>query len=205
MNRRIFAVVASVAVITAVISILLISRIPFPDFLTLQPGAFSTSIAFVARDNCVKLADLGRATVTELRCEPEQAWIDQIEWNDSGIEITAHLNQPITRVLNPNTGELIETRTGAEVIAPPPPTQEHLVVTRPDSDRIVVYDEQGRELLVLNGPERYWIEAAIPNPDGKLIVIADSQGRLAVLDRSERVPYLVDEDVLSWPYPVWEP
>jgi hypothetical protein len=204
MNRRIIAILASTVVIAVVVLTIVVSLVPLPGFLPLQPGTFSTSIAFIDQDNCVQVADLTRATVRELRCEPKQGWIDHIEWTDSGIEITTYLNQPTARLLNPDTGEVIDIRTGDEVIAPPPRTQG-LVVDRPDNDRIMVYDEQGSELLVLDGPERYWVETAIPSPDGKLVVIADSQGRLAVFDRLALVPYLVTENVRSWPYPVWQP
>ncbi|HEX6301340.1 MAG TPA: hypothetical protein VF148_12805 [Acidimicrobiia bacterium] len=72
----------------------------------------------------------------------------------------------------------------ATVIATPPEMRESLVVDRLDYDRIVVYDEQGGELLALDGLQRYWVQAAILSPDGRLVATADSQSRLAIFDRA---------------------
>jgi hypothetical protein len=205
MSRRLLAAIASVAVIGVVIAIIALSLVPVPDYPAISPGRYEGSLAFVDDDNCAMVADLGAATITELRCEPEQGWIDQIAWTDEGIEITAYLNQPTTRVLDPDTGELLETRTGEDVISEPPLTGQGLPVDRVDERELVIYDEENRELLRLEASEQYWIEVAVPSSDGELIALADSLGRLAVFDRQTREPLLVDEDVRTWPYPVWAP
>lgn len=178
MRRRIIAIVASLAVIGAAVSVIVLSWVPLPDFVPLEAGIFLTSIAYIDEDNCLQVADLGRGTVSEFWCESERGWIDGIAWTESGVEMTIYLNQPTTKVFDSDTGELIETRAGDRV--GPPATREGLLVDSPDRGGVVVYDEEGDELLVLNAPERYWIEAALPSPDGHLIAIADSHSRLAV-------------------------
>ncbi|HEX6301339.1 MAG TPA: hypothetical protein VF148_12800 [Acidimicrobiia bacterium] len=45
MRSRIVAVLASATVIGTVISIILVSLVPLPDFPPLRPGTYSTSIA----------------------------------------------------------------------------------------------------------------------------------------------------------------
>lgn len=203
MRRQVPAIVASLAVIGAVIAVIVVAWIPLPEFAPPSPGTMAGSIALVDQDNCIQVTDLGRATTDQIWCEPARGWIDQIAWSEEGIEMTTYLNQRTTRVLDPDTGELLETRTGNDV--EPPPPVESLVVDRPDSSELVVYDETGDELITLTAPESYWIEVALPSPDGRLVAIADSAGRLAVFARDDQVPVLVAEDVRPWPYPVWRP
>lgn len=203
MRRQVVAIVASLAVIGAVIAVIVVAWIPLPEFAAHGPGTMTGSIAFVDQDNCIQVTDLGRATTDQIWCEPARGWIDQIVWSEEGIEMTTYLNQRTTRVLDPETGELLETRTGNEV--DPPPPVEGLVVDRPDGSELVVYDERGDELIALTAPESYWIEVALPSPDGRLVAMADSTGRLAVFARGDRVPVLVGEHVQTWPYPVWRP
>ncbi|HEX6220235.1 MAG TPA: hypothetical protein VF115_03990 [Acidimicrobiia bacterium] len=205
MSRTAVALAAAAGVVALVVTIIVVSLVPLPEFEPLAPNNMSGSLAFVDEDNCVHIANLGAATVTELRCEPEQAWIEEITWTEQGIEITAYLNQPTTRVLDPLTGEILGTRVGDEVISDPPLAPVGLVVDSPDEGEIVIFDEDDRKLLILQGPERYWIESAIPNTDLGLVAITDSLGRLAVFDRNEPEPLLVSDDARSWPYPVWEP
>jgi hypothetical protein len=203
MRRPVLAIAGSLAVIGAVIAVIVVAWIPLPEFAPPSPGTMAGSIAVVDEDNCIQIIDLGRATTDQIWCEPARGWIDQIIWSGEGIEMTTYLNQRTTRVLDPDTGELLETRTGNDV--EPPPPAESLVVDRSDSSELGVYDELGDELISLTAPENYWIEVALPSPDGRLVAIADSAGRLAVFARDDQVPVLVAEDVRPWPYPVWRP
>jgi hypothetical protein len=203
MRRQILAIAASLAVIGAVIAVIVVAWIPLPEFAASIPGTMAGSIAFVDQENCIQVTDLGRATTDQIWCEPERGWIDQIVWTAEGLEMTTYLNQRTTRAFDPDTGELLETRTGNDV--EPPPPAESLVVDRPDNSELVVYDETGDELITLTAPESYWIEVALPSPDGRLVAIVDSAGRLAVFARDDQVPVLVAEEVRTWPYPVWRP
>lgn len=202
MSRIAVAIFSVVGVIALVVIVIAVSLVPLPVFEPLPAGTMTGSLAFVDEDNCLNVADLDHATVGDLRCEPEQTWIDVITWTTRGLEITTHGNQPITRVIDPLTGEVLETRTGAD-IAEPPVDLIGLSVDRPDEGAITIYDEIGRVLLSLEGPDQYWIDSAIPHSG--LVAITDSQGRLAVFDRDLLDPYLVAEKVRTWPYPVWEP
>lgn len=206
-RRLLGAMVASVVVIAAVVVIIALSVIPLPDFATLPAGELDESMSFVDEENCVQIADLSAGSVTELSCEPDQAAIDHLAWTNSGIEITTYFNQPITKVLDPETGEILASRTGDEATDPSEAERpiDEVFVNRPDEGVIVIYDEDDKELLRLEAPERYWIETAIQSADGRLVGFADSTGRLAVFETSGAGPYLVADNVRSWPPPVWEP
>lgn len=205
MSRRAVAAIASAVLIGLVITIIALSLVPLPDFPELEPGRIRGSIAFVDDDNCVIVANLEEATSNELHCEPEQGWIDDLAWSDRGIEITSYLNQPTTRVLDPSTDEVVDTLVGDEVIAEPPGADVTLLVDRRSENEVVVFDEEGRELLSLPASERYWVDVAVPSSNGELVAFVDSLGRLAVFDRKAIAPALVSESVRSWPYPVWSP
>lgn len=205
MSRRIVAVSVSIAVIAAVAVIIALALIPLPEFPPAPQDTLHSSIAFVSDDNCVVVADLATGAKTELRCEPEQRWIDEMKWTAQGVEVTAYLNQPTTRILDPRTGIVVETLTGDDVLARPPSQVTGLVVDRPEVKTVIIYDENDRKLLELKAPERYWVDPAIPSPDGTMVSIVDTQARLAVFDRSKLVPYLIADEVRSWPAPAWAP
>jgi len=206
-RRLLGAIVASVVVIAAVVVIIALSVIPLPEFATLPAGELDGSMSFVDEENCVQIADLSAGSVTKLSCEPDQGAIDHLAWTDSGVEITTYFNQPITKVLDPATGEILETRTGDEATDPSEAERpaDELFVNRPAEGVIVIYDDDDNDLLHLEAPERYWIETAIQSADGRLVGFADSTGRLAVFEPRGARPYLVADDVRSWPPPVWEP
>jgi hypothetical protein len=202
MSRRTVAIIASTAVIATVVIVVVLSLVPFPQFPVLTAGKFEGQVAFISADNCVTVAELPQATVRQLRCESEEMMIANLTWTAAGIEITNYTGQPTTRILDPVTGEVIGIRTGGEVLEEPPSRDS--LATDNSSGRVIVFDEQGQEILVLTGPARYTINVAIPRPGGRLVAIIDSQGRLAVFDRMERMPYLVSERARSWPYPSWQ-
>jgi hypothetical protein len=206
-RRLLGAIVASVVVIAAVVVIIALSVIPLPEFATLPAGELDESMSFVDEESCVQIADLSTGSVTELSCEPDQGAIDHLAWIDSGIEITTYFNQRITKVLDPETGEILETRTGDKATDPSEAERpaDELFVNRPDEGVIVIYDEDDNELLRLKAPERYWIETATQSADGRLVGFTDSTGRLAVFEPGGASPYLVADEVRPWPPPVWAP
>ncbi len=201
-SRKLVASLGSAIVIVAVVVVIALSLVPFPDFATLESGSLDGAIAFVDESNCVLVADLARATIAELHCESEQEFIDALAWSTEGIEISVYLNQPVTKVIDATTGEIIETRDGDDGA---PPSAGGLIVDRLSDGGIVVYDEEHEKLLTMSGPDRYWIEVALPEPDSDLVAMTDSLGRLAVFDRTQGEPFLVADDVRSWLQPVWRP
>ncbi|MGC2241536.1 MAG: hypothetical protein WA726_11950 [Acidimicrobiia bacterium] len=210
MNRRrlITSLVASVVVIAAVVVIIILAVIPLPEFANLPEGKLTGSLTFVDEDNCVLVADLGKGTVTELRCEGENNYIEYLVWTEKGVEETTFQNRATTRVLDPVSGEVLETNTGDESYLDRSSNEDPmdgLVTDQPESGVIVLLDSSGTELLRLEAPERYYITSAAHQPDGNLIAIADSSGRLGVFEPGGSGPYLVADNVRPWPAPVWAP
>lgn len=210
MNRRplAVAVTGSVLVVGVVIVIIVAAMIPLPELTDLPEGRFDEAIVFVDEDNCIHVADLRPATTTELRCEPEQNWIEHLAWADDGIEETTFMNGPTTKLLDPDTGEILETRIG-DWTSEPPVTEDQfdgMTVDRPEEAKIVIYDRTGDTLLSLDAPERYWIQSALRSPgEGQLVAFTDSAGRLGVFEPGGGGPYLVAQDLRGWPPPAWSP
>jgi hypothetical protein len=209
MNQRrlAVAVIGSVLVVTMVVVIILAAMIPLPAFADLPRGRFDEVLVFVDEDNCIYVADLGPGTITELRCEPEPNWIEHLAWTSNGIEETTYRNGPTIKVLDPDTGQILETRVGDETSEPPVTDDQFdgMTVDRPEEGKIVIYDETGNTVLSLDAPERYWIQSVTSSSDGELIAFADSAGRLGVFEPGGEGPYLVAEDVRGWPPPAWAP
>ncbi len=203
-GRLVAALVASALVIGAVVLVITLSVIPLPDFDELPSATLSGSLAFVSDDNCVHLAQLETASVSELRCEPERSWIEHLAWTEDGIEATTFGNVVVTKTLDPATGEILETVVREAGLPPEPsPTPQWVIVDRPQPGVIVLSDSSGDELLRIEAPERYWIEPAAV--DDGAVAFVDSTERLAVFEPHGAGPFLVAENVRSWPPPVWEP
>jgi hypothetical protein len=210
MNRRrlITSLVASAVVVAAVIVIIVVALIPLPEFSELPEGRFTGSLAFIDEGNCLNVADLEKATLTELRCENDNSYIEYLGWTEKGVEATTFQNRATTKVLDPVTGEVLETKTGDESYLDPSANEDPmdgLVTDQPEPGVVVLYDSSGTELLRLEAPEQYYITSAARRPDGHLIAIADSSGRLGVFEVDGPGPYLVADNVRSWPAPVWAP
>ncbi len=80
-----------------------------------------------------------------------------------------------------------------------------MTTDQPETGVVVLYDTSGAELLRLEAPEQYYITSAARRPDGNLIAIADSSGRLGVFEPGGSGPFLVSDGMRAWPTPVWAP
>lgn len=209
MNRRrlIVALAASVAVVAAVVLTIALALIPLPEFADLPAGRLTGSIAFADGSNCLQVADLGTGTVTELRCETEDNSIGGLSWTSEGVAMTTYLNQPFTKVLDPSSGEVIETRflDDNEPYQPDNDPMDGLFIDQSEHRALSLLDQDGSVLIRLAAPENYWIEAAARDPSGDLVAISDSTGRLGVFEIGGSGPFLIADNVRSWPPPVWAP
>jgi hypothetical protein len=194
-------------VIALVVVIVLLAVVPLPEFATLPEGKLTGSLVFVDEGNCVVVADLETVTTRELRCESENNYIEYLDWTEKGVEETTFQNRATTRVLDPVSGEVLETN----ILGDSPiglndrDPMDAMTTDQPETGVVVLYDSSGTELLRLEAPERYYITSAAHQPDGNLIAIADSSGRLGVFEVDGPRPYLVADNVRSWPAPVWSP
>ncbi len=193
---------AAATIVGGVVLVVILAVIPLPDFGNPLEGRFEGALAYIDTDNCVNVARLNEATTRELRCEPDRVWVDDLQWTSEGLEVTTYLNQPTTKILDPKDGSVIDTMPG--VVVAPRTQLDGFVIDRPAPGELVVTDMAGNELIALEGPESYWIEAVTGDGSG-LFALVDSHGRLAVFDTGRDHPSLVGEDVRAWPPPAWQP
>ena len=203
-NRRLIpVVVASLAIVAVVVTVLTIAVIPFPEFSEPLAGEVEGRLAFVDQDNCIHVADLATVTATELFCESEGSFIEQLSWTEDGLAFVIYTNATVLRHIDPETGAVLSTETidpvdGREL---PRRIDSDLYMDK-DGDTAVLRD--GADIVLrLEAPDRYWIEYGAKRADG-LYAFTDSQGRLAVF-RANTTPVLVAEDVRSWGGFAWEP
>ena len=203
-NRRLIpVVVASLAIVAIVVTVLMIAVIPFPEFAKPLAGEFEGRLAFVDSDNCIHVADLATVTITEVFCESEGSFVEQLSWADDGLTFVIYTNATILRRIDPDSGEVLATEAidpvdGREV---PGRVASDLYMDK-DGDTAVLRDGAAI-VLRLEAPDRYWIEYGAERADG-LYAFTDSQGRLAVF-RANTTPVLIAEDVRSWGGFAWEP
>ena len=203
-NRRLIPVVAaSLIVVAIIVTVLAIAVIPFPEFSEPLAGEFEGRLAFVDQDNCIHVADLATVTITEVFCESEGSFVEQLSWTDEGLAFVIYTNATILRHIDPDTGVVLSTETidpvdGREV---PGRVDSDLYMDK-DGDTAVLRD--GADIVLrVEAPDRYWIEYGAKRTDG-LYAFTDSQGRLAVF-RANTTPVLIAEDVRSWGGFAWEP
>ncbi|KAA3637190.1 MAG: hypothetical protein DWP92_08295 [Armatimonadetes bacterium] len=200
------AVGGAVAVMVAVVVIIVLAAVPLPDFPPVAPGQFDASLAYVTESNCIRVADLADAEVRELHCVSDRDWIDNVVWTESGIEVGVEGFQSTITVLDPDTGDVIETRNRDGAYPGDWLNQEqNLWVDVPSDGTVVIRDETNQVLVTLEGPELYGVDAVVGASDGQMVALVDSSERLAVFDRNVGQPYLVDTDARPYPPPSWQP
>ncbi len=195
---------ASVAVIIAVVVIIVLSMIPLPNFPDLAPGQAEGRLVYVDWDNCLRVADLDRATTTELRCEGDRDSFDGLDWTDEGIEVVLYQPMgPILQVIDPETGSVIATEELNDNDFDRRIARSIDIWTDREEGKIVMRTPDGTVVFEAEAPSSYWIEYGETGPDGTWAIV-DSEGRLAILEIGQ-TPRLVDEDVRSWMSVAWEP
>ena len=204
-NPRLLPVIgASVAVITAVAVIIVLSVIPLPSFPDLAPGQAEGRLVYVDWDNCLRVADLDRATTSELRCEGDRDSFDGLDWTDRGIEVVLYQPMgPILQVIDPETGSVIATEELNDNDFDRRIARSIDIWTDREEGKIVVRTPDGTVVFEAEAPSSYWIEYGEAGPNGTWSIV-DSEGRLAVLDIGG-TPRLVDDNVRSWMSVAWEP
>lgn len=203
--RLLPVIITSVVVIAAVVAVIVFSAIPFPDFPDLQEGDAEGRIAYVTRDNCIRVADLAAAETPELLCESErESSIDALVWDETGISyIMWNPGGQTLRTVDPDTGETLSTEQVADDEFDRRLSLETSIWTDRRDGRIVVRTQDGDLVFEASAPGSYWIEFGAQSADGTWAIV-DSEGRLAVLT-STSSGWLVDDEVRSWQAAVWAP
>lgn len=205
MNRQAWIAVGSaIGVGVAVVVIIIAASVPLPEFPPLAPDQVDGSLAFVTDTNCIRVAELADAGVRELHCVSEQDWINNLVWTETGIEVGVDGFQSKVVVLDPETGDVIETR-GGDFSDHRPGWDQELSIDVTTDGEIVIRVQNNQVLITLKGPERYGIDTVIGAPNGQAVALIDSSDRLAVFDRNVGEAYLVDTEARDHPAPAWHP
>lgn len=207
MTRQAWSAVAgAIAIMVAVVVIIVVASVPLPEFPPITPGQLDASLAYVAETNCVRAVDLADAEVRELHCVSERDWIDNVVWTEAGIEVGVEGFQSTIVVLDPETGDVIETRNRDGAYPGDWPLRDQdLFIDIPSDGTIVIRDENNQVLITLKGPEMYGIDTLVGASDRQMVALVDSSQRLAVFDRDVGQPYLIDTDARPYPPPAWKP
>ncbi len=200
------AVGGAIAVMVAVVVIIVVASVPLPEFPPLVPGQFNASLAFVTETNCIRVADLTDAKVRELHCVSERDWIDDVFWTEAGIEVGAGGFQSTIVVLDPETGDVLETRNRDDTYPGDWSDRDQgLFVDMSSDGKVMIRDGNNQVLVTLEGPETYGIDTLVGASNSQIVALVDSSERLAVFDRDAGQPYLVDINARSYPPPAWKP
>lgn len=195
---------AAIGVGIAVVAIIAAASVPLPKLPPLAPNQVDGSLAFATDGNCIRVADLSDASVRELHCVPERDWISSLYWSEEGVEVTVEGNRSTVTVLDPVTGEVLDTRSN-EFFEDHSIWEQDLYIDRNSDGEIIIVGSDNHIYLTLTGPERYNVHTVSGDPNGPAIAFIDSSGRLAVFDRTIGQAYLVDDHASEYPPPAWRP
>lgn len=195
---------AAIGVGVVVVAIIAAASVPLPSLPPLAPNKVNNSLAFVTDGNCIRVADLSDASVRELHCVPQQNWISGLHWSGDGVEVTVEGARSTVTVLDPDTGEILDTRSG-EFFEDHLMWDQDLYIDMNADGEIIIVGENNQVLMTLKGPERYNVHMVSGDPNGPAIAFIDSSGRLGVFDRNIGQAYLVDSHASDYPPPAWRP
>jgi hypothetical protein len=235
-RRAVIAIVGAVVVVVgAFLGIVAAGLVPLPDFPVLADDpdpAIPGTVAYLdveGNDLCIMTVPAGGGPSREVACLQRVGPGADLAWTAEGrIAARVYVERGLDIVVyDPRSGTEVERievfprhrgveRTDvvgafAEIDRTVRTDGARLRVEDPREGRAVllVRDPDGgeRELLTLDGPRDYRLSSAQWSPDGQWILVADSRGRLIVLDSEGERPRLLahDGEQRQWwiPSPTW--
>jgi hypothetical protein len=221
MNRTVLAVSASVVVILAVlVAVLVFGVIPLPDYPSLADHpdtSIQGTVAFITDENppCLGVVPAGGGPTTELRCGVVE--VGTLGWTSEGLIITIDFSSMTSRYLliDPASGEVVDA-IAADVDEPKPLAWESQS-TRADGAVLItdggrgttavkvhVPNEEPTTILSADGPQDYSFDVATWSPDGRWVLVVDSEGRILVVGESGTpAARLLAEGASRWMNAAW--
>lgn len=202
------AVTVAVAAVIAVVFALAVAFTPFenpPSFPSLRTSpdpAVTGTVAFVRTGHdkvCIVLATASGAGERTLRCDDAFA-NGEVSWNAAGHVVATAYGPSGGRAteIDPATGTVVSTTTAG---APGKPSfggirrasdgaELVLAETKRGTWRVAVDPISGdtRTVLTIDGPEDYMLMQGAWSPDGRHVVIHDSEDRLIVVAIEQTSP-----------------
>jgi hypothetical protein len=215
MGRDVRYLVATAVLIVGVVAAVLlfgVQRPPALDPVTSgQPPEPPASLAWsgwTEDGDCVRVVD-PRGTTRELTCDHDGG--ELVAWDDEGLVLlTWSGSGQRLETLDPDTGELVSSRTVSDIEAALDHEREFgdtaLYSRWREGVLTVTEDSPGDTVLwAVEAPESYRVDRGVLAPDGRVVAGVDSAGRLLVFDAAgEEAPRLWHDDLPEWGPLVWE-
>lgn len=196
---------AGVVVVTVVLVLLFgLARPPELSSLAEDPEPGLPAVAWVHWDrgeSCLTVATADAET-REVTCGLRGEEI--LAWEADGIAVVVWGPNEQLEVIDPDTGEVVETRA-LEQDAWREPRPAFDGVNARQHDGVLTVRLDGTIVWEVDAPESYWLNPGSVSPDGRYLAAFDSADRLLLLDATgEQEPRVWLEDVEGWQPPVWE-
>jgi hypothetical protein len=210
-------------VLVVALGIIVFGYVPLPDYPRLDDDpdpAIPGMIVYVEASNeqsCLVTISAGGGAATEMACERDGGYFDQnLAWTADGLVVTMQYGRQGREIVayDPQTGREVERIVVDEPPSNRPPrivepnlTRPEERMTRADGARLEIAhrpegetavrlrdaEGQRRDLLAAEGPRNYEFVSAQWSPDGEWVLVADSRGRLIVVDAGGETPRLLVE------------
>jgi len=206
--RSVAALIAAAVLVVGVVVLVLVLGVARPPALPTvaeQPDpAPPASVAWTRWQEgfaCVDtLAPDG--TVTEIACDLQGEEI--LAWDADGIALWVWGPREMVEILDPATGEVVDTRPASGQLLDERP-MDALRVRHDDGRLTVQLRDTGEVLWEVDAHANYRVREGSLSPDGEWVAMFDSAGRLLVAPTDGSVePRVWHEDDEQWQSPVWE-
>jgi hypothetical protein len=225
-RKVVLSIVASVVVVGLVLTLVLtLAIIPLPEYPDLADDPDSSivgAVAFIRRDDgqCISTIPAGGGAEHEVLCDEDIGFGEFAPgWTPDGLLVVQEFGPSGERflIIDPETGDTVDRvpfdrpEAEREPISrePTPVSQDGSTVFAEGGrgePRLLVESAGGTERTVLEaeGPADYRFEWVAWSPDGRWILLQDSEGRLIVVSaQGDPNPRILAEDIDGWMAAAW--
>ena len=206
--RSVAALVTAGVVVVGVVALVLVfgvARPPELPSLAEQPDpAPPASVAWTRWDEGFACVDTlaPEGTVAEVACDLQGE--ELLAWDADGIAMWVWGPREMVEILDPTTGEVVDTRPASGHLLDERP-MDALRVRHEDGTLTATMRDTGAVLWEVDAHENYRLREGRVSPDGEWVAAFDSAGRLLVAPTDGSVePRVWHETEEHWQAPVWE-
>lgn len=206
--RSLVALILAAVLVVVVVALVLIFGVARPPELAAmadQPDpAPPASVAWTRWDDGFACVDTltPDGMVAEVACELEGGQI--LAWDADGIALWVWGPREMIEVLDPATGEVVDTLAASGQRLDEGP-MDALRVRHDDGTLTVHLRDTGEMLWEVDAHQNYRVRAGARSPDGDWVAMFDSAGRLLVVPADgSMAPRVWHETEEHWQAPVWE-
>lgn len=201
MSRPVSIAISLLLLATFAVTALVVGRPTLPLFNKLPPNIAAGLIAYQNND-CVFVADLERATVSESFCLPPQDENGRHTFTEDGKILIGTWDSDTGVLVDPVSGLTEGERAWGDYTAYPEDPHSLDWHEETQSDGLLVTID-GQEYLLTDAPNAYRINEITFSADGVWGAAQDNVGQLVLLGPSG--PWLVDTDLDNYTWIWWVP